>query len=456
MAVYFIPKNRIFSGHFTNIDVTQSKWASRWITVYKSSNSTNLSINSKNIPHRYYSVKQGNENKAEISTKKGKFSKLKRIRKSWGWKAGAGWTVLSVLDWWLLAAGGWLTWRSMILKWTPIGIGLASLLHWHLHNRKCDTLGQPRTASKIMAEVYCSLPLRLISRGWGWLADCRVPTIIRPVVYGAYSTAFGVNIEEAENTNFKDYRSISEFFTRQLRPGVRTISNESCMVSPVDGRVLHFGIANGHQIEQVKGVNYSLEEFLGPLNKNGVKPEGNGFKHIKDEETNLYQCVIYLAPGDYHRFHSPTEWKPIIRRHFHGELLSVNPKIAQWLPGLFCLNERAVYLGHWKFGFYSFTAVGATNVGSVDVYFDKDLKTNKWVGMKFGKNNLINEYDEIQLPLETKLARGELLGQFNMGSTVVMIFEAPKQFKFSISNGQKVKLGEPLGCIKENDNPVNE
>lgn len=72
------------------------------------------------------------------------------MQKSWGWKAGVGWTILSVLDWWLLAAGGWLTWRSLLLKWTPIGVGLATFIHWHLHNQKCDRLGQPRTASKIM------------------------------------------------------------------------------------------------------------------------------------------------------------------------------------------------------------------------------------------------------------------------------------------------------------------
>lgn len=72
----------------------------------------------------------------------------------------------------------------------------------------------------------------------------------------------------------------------------------------------------------------------------------------------MYQCVIYLAPGDYHRFHSPAEWIPKIRRHFAGELLSVSPKIAKWLPGLFCINERALYIGEWKHGFFSFTAVG--------------------------------------------------------------------------------------------------
>ena len=140
-----------FSGNFSSVNVTQSKWATRWITVYKSSsNSTNLSSIGKNNHSRYYSAKQVNETKATAISKKGKFSKLKRIPKSWGWKAGAGWTILSVLDWWLLATGGWLTWRNLILKWTPIGIGLASLVHWHLHYRKCDELGQPRTASKVM------------------------------------------------------------------------------------------------------------------------------------------------------------------------------------------------------------------------------------------------------------------------------------------------------------------
>lgn len=76
-----------------------------------------------------------------------------------------------------------------------------------------------------------------------------------------------------------------------------------------------------------------------------------------------------------------------------------------------------------------FLFLGATNVGSVDVYIDKDLKTNKWTGFRFGKMNHANEYEEIELPQNTKLCKGELLGQFNMGSTVVLIFEAPKKFK---------------------------
>ena len=105
-------------------------------------------------------------------------------------------------------------------------------------------------------------------------------------------------------------------------------------------------------------MTYSLETFLGPNWKdNGSAPYIEGIKE-KKEGTSLYHCIIYLAPGDYHRFHSPTLWKPNFRRHFHGELLSVSPKVAKLVPGLFCINERATYIGEWEHGFFSFTAVG--------------------------------------------------------------------------------------------------
>jgi phosphatidylserine decarboxylase len=77
----------------------------------------------------------------------------------------------------------------------------------------------------------------------------------------------------------------------------------------------------------------------------------------------------------------------------------------------------------------NFSSTGATNVGSVQIYIDEELKTNKWLGLKVGKHKHNNNYDELKLPENTKLEKGELLGQFNMGSTIVLIFEAPKDFK---------------------------
>lgn len=135
-------------------------------------------------------------------------------------------------------------------------------------------------------------------------------------------------------------------------------------MSPCDGRVIHYGLVTSEtQLEQVKGVTYSLEAFLGPKWRDN--PTESYIESLKQrsEGTALFHCIIYLAPGDYHRFHSPAVWKPEIRRHFHGELLSVSPKIAKWVPGLFCLNERAAYIGEWEHGFFSFTAVGECLLG---------------------------------------------------------------------------------------------
>jgi phosphatidylserine decarboxylase len=146
-------------------------------------------------------------------------------------------------------------------------------------------------------------------------------------------------------------------------------------------------------LEQVKGVNYLLEAFLGeqtwPKDTSSCKnndPNNNTLEHqqatpnasqqfekniLYDPNNCLYHCVIYLAPGDYHRFHSPTDWEIFYRRHFPGELFSVNPSVARWLQGLFNLNERVVYYGKWRYGFFSMAPVGATNVGSIRVYMDQ-------------------------------------------------------------------------------------
>ena len=188
------------------------------------------------------------------------------------------------------------------------------------------------------------------------------------------------------------------------------------MVSPADGKVLHWGVlGSGDAVEQVKGVTYSMKAFLGErLQLDASVVPACGLKDAKsttestttlkaeeasvaiDEKahstevphssepltadrlkTVLHQVVIYLAPGDYHGFHSPADWNVLARRHFPGELLSVNPRVARAIGNLFSLNERVAYLGRWKHGFFSMTAVGATNVGSVKVDIDPDLATNE-------------------------------------------------------------------------------
>ncbi|VDN34985.1 unnamed protein product, partial [Dibothriocephalus latus] len=144
--------------------------------------------------------------------------------------------------------------------------------------------------------------------------------------------------------------------------------------SPADGTVLYIGPVDEttNQLCQVKGVHYSINEFLGPTEAFRTQEATR-----KKKKLILYQCVIYLGPGDYHRFHTPADWTITTRRHFPGKLISVRPTFASRLPGLFALNERVVYLGRWKHGFMSFTAVGATGVGSICVEADSNLCTNK-------------------------------------------------------------------------------
>lgn len=79
---------------------------------------------------------------------KGKLNKIKIFRTKWSWRAGAGWTILSVLDWWLLAAGGWLTWKGVVLRWSPLGLCTYAAIQWYLHNKELDKQGLPRTATK--------------------------------------------------------------------------------------------------------------------------------------------------------------------------------------------------------------------------------------------------------------------------------------------------------------------
>jgi phosphatidylserine decarboxylase len=93
----------------------------------------------------------------------------------------------------------------------------------------------------------------------------------------------------------------------------------------------------------VKGMTYSLEEFLYGAAGGLIDEESK--KMSQRIKNNLYQITVYLAPGDYHCFHSPTDWKVQLRRHFPGKLLSVRPSVAEWMPKLFAQNERVVYEG---------------------------------------------------------------------------------------------------------------
>jgi len=400
-----------------------------------------------------------------------------------------------------------------------------------------------------------TLPLKAMSRLWGRFNELTLPTFLRAPGFRLYSWIFGVNLDEIAEPDLRKYPNLAAFFYRQLKPGARPLDpNPNALLSPSDGRILQFGQIEGGDIEQVKGMTYTIDALLG---RNSRTPsvssstsldslaiesvhelEGdeelvkrdeefarmNGIsytlpsllsgdkkqrrdsmdKHPKDESitpspasvsevraelalgekpwhdylTNsshhrLYYAVIYLAPGDYHRFHSPTNWVVERRRHFAGELFSVSPYLQRTLPGLFTLNERVVLLGRWRWGFFSYVPVGATNVGSIKINFDKELRTNSLTAdtqaardaeeaAKRGEPYL--GYAEATYEAASPvlhgyaLRRGEEMGGFQLGSTIVLVFEAPASehdesgrhvagWKWSVEKGQRVKVGQALGHV---------
>ncbi|CUS11318.1 unnamed protein product [Tuber aestivum] len=186
-------------------------------------------------------------------------------------------------------------------------------------------------------------------------------------------------------------------------------------------------------------------------------------------KNNLYFVVVYLAPGDYHRFHSPTNWVIESRRHFPGELYSVSPYLQSRLPGLFTLNERVVLLGRWRYGMFSMTPVGATNVGSIKVHFDRELRTNSLTRDVTGSAAGVGKGGFAEATYRGSsgllgghpMVKGGEMGGFNLGSTIVLVFEAPRGvggdgdgekgkggFRFLVKRGQRVKVGEALGVVE--------
>ncbi|XP_072035049.1 phosphatidylserine decarboxylase proenzyme, mitochondrial-like isoform X2 [Amphiura filiformis] len=369
---------------------------------------------------------------------------------------------------------------SRSLKWVPIplSVGFAYICYQqygHIkkrERRKALGVASPEDylASQRQVNFYKYLPLRMTSRVWGKVNDVNVPTPLRGPMFRLYSWLFDCNLSEALIEDLSYYQNLGQFFRREIKPDVRPVSPHHSIVSPCDGRILHFGKVENSLLEQVKGVTYSLKTFLGPNTWNSDHHTKRSIKEIADEDYHkslgvkpdncLYHCVIYLAPGDYHRFHSPVNWNIQYRRHFPGCLLSVNPGIARWVRGLFSFNERVVLYGDWEHGFFSYTAVGATNVGSINLKFDQEVVTNVRGRYKEGS------YQDRSYSVPTSSAsshdstddaqsassgigvnKGECIGEFNLGSTIVMVFEAPKDFQFSVAPGERVKLGEKMGTL---------
>jgi len=297
---------------------------------------------------------------------------------------------------------------------------------------------------------------------WGYINSFQLPVILRSPLYRLWGWIFKCNLEESKYP-LEDYTCLQDFFSRPLKIGLRPISDE-ILTSPVDGTILTCGLVT-NQIEQVKGQSYTLSNFLGPNFKQtrpntSIVDENEEIVSILSNK-KLFQTVLYLAPGDYHRIHSPSSWIIQKRRHFPGTLLPVAPVVGKIVPQLLALNERVVLTGEWENGFFSLTAVGAYNVGSIRMHFD-NVRTNN-IKRDYRSNNLqyfswkgLGTHYYERLFNSISVDKGEEIGLFRLGSTVVLIFEAPENFQFTVKPFQKIKMGETLGTVKSTNDLTTE
>ena len=234
---------------------------------------------------------------------------------------------------------------------------------------------------------------------------------------------YNVNMAEAANPDIASYKSFNEFFTRPLKDGARPQA-DAAFISPVDGAISQFGPIERDQIFQAKGHSYSTTALVG------------GDRELAAQFENGSFATLYLSPRDYHRIHMPCDGKLTRMIYVPGELFSVNPTTARGVPGLFARNERVVCVFESAFGPFVLTLVGATIVGSM---------ATVWHGMvNPPRPGVVREwrYDEQNIMLK----KGDEMGRFLLGSTVVMLF--PKKnlvFNPDWSPTRAIRMGEKMG-----------
>lgn len=192
-----------------------------------------------------------------------------------------------------------------------------------------------RPTAGLRAQWARRLPLRLISRQWGHLANAQLPSYLVMVLLWFYVKLFGCKLHEASRDRLSQYKSLGDFFCRRLKAEARLVASDCLVTSPCDGAVTFKGRFDGGFLQQVKGVHYSLNYFLGLSAHSVLHASGDDLSQVlvhPSKDTALFQWVTYLSPGDYHRFHSPADWQVLTRRYVQVHLLDTKDKNGVQTP----------------------------------------------------------------------------------------------------------------------------
>jgi len=258
----------------------------------------------------------------------------------------------------------------------------------------------------------------------GKIAACNLPIFLRQATYRVYGLLTGAIVEEAEYP-LESYLSLGDFFSRKLKLSAREIQGPIC--SPADGTISGIGRIENGELLQAKGSLYTVGELL----LDGA---------LAAEFENGTYATIYLAPGDYHRVHSPVTGKLRYSKHIPGALLPVGPTLAKYRDKLFSRNERAlVVLDGTEGGSCVVCLVGALNVGCIELSHSK-IRSNASLKSVIDSPPPTIKYPDS--PTEIKL--GEEVGVFSLGSTAIALFSKEFAFEFRVTLGQEIRMGQSL------------
>jgi phosphatidylserine decarboxylase len=272
----------------------------------------------------------------------------------------------------------------------------------------------------------------LLPRFWLTRLTYRVARIrnvpIKDFLITRFVRHFDVDIDDVKLDVPGDFETFNAFFIRDLENNARPVDADVySIVSPVDGTISSAGAIRDNSIFQAKGLDYSLEDLL-----------ATDLQDARRYVDGSY-ATIYLAPYDYHRIHAPLDGKIVAARYIPGDLFSVNMATAANVPGLFRRNERVVVHLESAHGPYAMVFVGALNVGSISTPWSGEIRPRKTGVVEM--ISLEKGPDAVR--------RGDLLGWFNMGSTVILLLPpGAGSWKTGLDPKSTVRMGESIGALQ--------
>ena len=286
---------------------------------------------------------------------------------------------------------------------------------------------------KLFVTLQYLIPQHGLSRLVGMLARSEVPWI-KTTFISLFMKRFGIDLSEAQIEDPDRFETFNAFFPRALKPEARPLeaSDAADIACPADGAVSQLGAIRANQVFQAKGHDYSLYDLLG------------GDSALASEFTNGQFATIYLSPRDYHRVHMPATGTLRETRYVPGDLFSVNEATANGVPNLFARNERLVCIFDTEHGPAAVILVGAMIVAGIETVFSGQVTP-------LPKQVVTTDY---QRTAPITLEKGDELGRFLLGSTVVLLFpEGKARFESDLKAGSLVRVKGKLGQYNQ-DNPA--